>query len=100
MSRKTTILSSTFFAIAIVSSSFANAQDQNNPLHPSYYANKTAAVAISTSGGGERYGDARNPLHPAYYVQGSVSTAWQASAAGSVPAYVGNQNPLHPSFVR
>jgi hypothetical protein len=100
MSRKINILSTGLLAITIVSSSFANAQDQNNPLHPSHYVGKTATAAVSTSGGAEQYVDARNPLHPAYYVRGSVNTAWQASAAGSVPAYVDNQNPLHPSFVR
>jgi hypothetical protein len=98
MSRKTTILSSTFFAIAIVSSSFANAQDQNNPLHPSYYAGKTAAVAISTTGEAKRYIDSRNPLHPTY-AQG-IGGAWQSTGTGSTQAYVDKRNPLHPSFVR
>jgi hypothetical protein len=98
MSRKTTILSSTFFAIAIVSSSFANAQDQNNPLHPSYYAGKTAAVAISSTGSTQRYVDSRNPLHPTY-AQG-IGGAWQSTGTGSMQAYVDKRNPLHPSFVR
>ena len=66
MSRKTTILSSTLFTIALVSSPFANAQDRNNPLHPSYYMGKTAAVAISTASGAKQYVDSRNPLHPSY----------------------------------
>jgi hypothetical protein len=98
MSRKTTILSSTLFTIALVSSSFANAQDQNNPLHPSYYMGKTTAVAISTADGTKQYVDNRNPLHPSYAQAGSG--AWQSTGTGSVQAYVDNRNPLHPSFVR
>jgi hypothetical protein len=98
MSRKTTILRSTFFAIAIVGSSFANAQDQNNPLHPSYYASKTAAVATSTTSSAPRYVDSRNPLHPTY-AQG-IGGAWQTTGTGSTQAYVDKRNPLHPSFVR
>jgi hypothetical protein len=98
MSRKTTLLNTGLFAIAIVSSSFANAQDQNNPLHPSYYVGMTASVAIST-GGEERYVDARDPLHPAY-ARGSASDAWQASGARSMQAHVDHHNPLHPSFKR
>lgn len=98
MSRKTTILSSAFFAIAIVSSPFANAQDQNNPLHPSYYANKAAAVTVSIAGSAKPYVDSRNPLHPTY-AQG-IGGAWQTTGVGSMQAYVDNRNPLHPSFVR
>ena len=98
MSRKTTLLSRTLFAIAIFGSSFANAQDQNNPLHPSYYADKTATVAISTAGGTKHYVDSRNPLHPTYAQ--AVGGAWQSTGAGSAQAYVDNRNPLHPSFAR
>lgn len=98
MSRKTTLLSSTFFAIAIVSSSVANAQNQNNPLHPSYYAGKTATVAISNTGGGKQYVNSSNPLHPAYAQ--AFSGVWQSTRAGSAQPYVDNRNPLHPSFVR
>jgi hypothetical protein len=93
MSRKTTLLNTGLFAIAIVSSSLAHAQDQNNPLHPSYYVGKMASVAIFASGGGERYVDARNPLHPAY-AQGSGSGAWQASGARSTHAYLDHHNPI------
>jgi hypothetical protein len=100
MSRKIiTMLSSSLFAIAIANTSIANAQDRNNPMHPSYYVGKTASVAISTAGDGERYVDARNPLHPAY-AQGSGSGAWQTTGARSAQAYVDHHNPLHPSFVR
>jgi hypothetical protein len=98
MSRKTIMLNTGLFVIAIVSSSFANAQDQNNPLHPSYYVGKTASVAIST-GGEERYVDARNPLHPAY-AQGSGSGAWQTTGERSAQAYFDRHNPLRPSFER
>jgi hypothetical protein len=98
MSRKTNILSSTLFTIALVSSSITHAQDQNNPLHPSYYAGKTVAVAISTTGSAQRYVDSRNPLHPTY-AQG-IGGAWQSTGSGSMQAYVDNRNPLHPSFVR
>ncbi len=98
MSRKTTLLSSALFAIAIVGSSFANAQDRNNPLHPSYYMGKTATVAISTAGKAKHYVDARNPLHPAF-AQG-FGGVWQSTGTGTAQAYVDTRNPLHPSFVR
>lgn len=96
MSRKTNLLSTSLFAIAIAGSAFANAQDQNNPLHPAYFVGKR--TAISTAGGAERYVDSRNPLHPAYGQQAGGD--WQVTGTGSMQAYVDNHNPLHPRFVR
>ncbi|MEO6024574.1 MAG: hypothetical protein ABIP64_15965 [Burkholderiales bacterium] len=68
MSRKTlSMLSASVVVVSIAGASFANAQDQNNPLHPSFALTSVANGWHATArGSAQRYLDARNPLHPSY----------------------------------
>jgi hypothetical protein len=73
------------------------AERQSNPLHPSYYAERTnvAFQYIPT----QAYVDARNPLHPSY-AKTTVRDEWMMTAAIGGKAYVDDRNPLHPAFKR
>ncbi len=100
MSRKTlSMLSASVVVVSIAGASFANAQDQNNPLHPSYFAGKTSGIDFVASKDAALYVDARNPLHPSFALT-SVANGWHATARGSAQRYLDARNPLHPSYAR
>jgi hypothetical protein len=100
MSRHTPhIISMTALAISIISAPLVNAQQPNNPLHPSYFAAKNVAINPTSSIAASRYIDARNPLHPTFARTGDVSN-WHTTGGASVHAYVDANNPLHPKFTR
>lgn len=88
-------------AISIIAAGFtatmANAAG-NNPLHPSYFAEKAnAPVAVKQSG--VRYVDAGNPLSPAFKRSGGEGI-WTMTATTNVQPYVDRNNPLSPSYKR
>jgi hypothetical protein len=87
-------------AIALATAAFAGMMSTaqaatDNPLHPSYFADK-AKVTKAVAGSGKAYVDSRNPLHPMYGRTGE----WQMAAKVTVVQYVDSGNPLHPSFRR
>jgi hypothetical protein len=100
MSRKTiAIVNAAVVAVMIAGASQASAQQQDNPLHPAYFANKSAAVNITPNPHNKPYADSRNPLHPSYVQAGD--TAWRGAAATTQDvAYFDAHNPLHPAFAR
>jgi hypothetical protein len=100
MSRKTlSIVSATVIAFSIISAPLANAQQQNNPLHPAYFAGKNAGINPISTGGVVRYVDLRNPLHPAFGQAGEASN-WDATRVASTQAYIDANNPLYPKYTR
>jgi hypothetical protein len=93
LTRKTLVI-----VIATVATLSAQAADrQSNPLHPAYYAERTAVTFqyIPT----QAYFDANNPLHPSY-AKTTYNDAWMSTAAVVGAAYVDSGNPLHPSYKR
>jgi hypothetical protein len=97
LSKKSVLISVTVATAALTSSVGYSATDDNNPLHPSYFATRNT-VESSAGSGGKAYVDARNPLHPAYFGAG---TSWTATGVtGSTEPYVNSNNPLHPAYKR
>jgi hypothetical protein len=93
------IISMTAIAVSIISAPLVNAQQPNNPLHPSYFAAKNVGINPISTVGVSRYVDARNPLHPTFARAGDVSN-WHTTGGTFVQAYVDANNPLHPKFTR
>ncbi len=72
-------------------------QAADNPLNPSYYANKVTIAQAAQGSDTAAYRDSGNPLHPSF---GRLKmTTWQTAAAGSA-RYIDRNNPLHPSYRR
>jgi hypothetical protein len=78
-----------------------SALQPSNPLDPSYYQGRPAIEAINTASTSTvTRNDPYNPLHPTYAALAAGSrfmgTGIVASEQTSGPAYVDDQNPLHP----
>lgn len=100
MSRNTVnLLNAVIVAVSLASASLAGAQQQGNPLHPAYFANKSVGNHFASSGEVSRYIDSHNPLHPAFARAGEASS-WDATRAASTQSYIDTHNPLHPKFQR
>ena len=83
--------------VAALSINAYAAPNQDNPLHPAYYAERvTTEFNVSPS---ERYVDKGNPLHPAY-AKANTGTDWIGTVARTGKSYVDSSNPLHPLFKR
>jgi ribosomal protein L31 len=97
LSKKSVLISVTIVTAALTSSVAYSASDDNNPLHPSYFATKSSVESLVGSGS-NAYVDTRNPLHPAYFGAGN---SWAATGVtGSIQPYVDSNNPLHPAYKR
>jgi hypothetical protein len=98
MSRNTlAIVGAAVIGLTILSAPLANAQQQNNPLHPTYFAAKRVAIHPISTDGVSRYVDAHNPLHPAFARAGEASN-WDATGVAATQAYIDANNPLHPKY--
>jgi hypothetical protein len=92
------ILKATVIAAALAGASLANAA--NNPLEPSYYAEKFAASApVITSTATAGYRDLNNPLSPSY-ARNVSDAGWVQTGDVITAPYDQSANPLHPSFTR
>lgn len=70
----------------------------DNPLNPSYYANKFKITHTPQAGHGTSYVDSNNPLHPSF--SRLDMGKWQAGSAAGGALFVDRDNPLHPSYQR
>ena len=70
----------------------------DNPLDPSYYANKVTIAQAAPGAPTAAYRDSDNPLHPSFGRQKMM--IWQTAAAGGGVRYIDRNNPLHPSYQR
>ena len=86
-------------ATSILGATAAGAQ-QNNPLHPSYFWDKTHVATPVTSNSSNTAIAITNPLHPGYFAAKAVQTAFISTVALNNYAYVDSRNPLHPSYRR
>ena len=73
---------------------------ENNPLHPSYFWDKTPAGAVIQNTGGAVVAPITNPLHPGYFAAKVVAAPFVKTGASQSGRYVDDRNPLHPSFRR
>ena len=93
----TKTLSVVFATVATLSLNGYAADRQDNPLHPTYYAERVSTQFDVTPA--QRYVDAGNPLHPTF-AKTTFNTDWIATGMADGKAYVDSRNPLHPSFSR
>ena len=73
---------------------------ENNPLHPSYFWDKTPVGAVTQNTGGTIAAPITNPLHPGYFAAKVLASPFVATGARKTGRYVDDRNPLHPSFRR
>ncbi len=74
--------------------------NENNPLHPSYFWDKTPVGAVTQNAGGANAAPITNPLHPGYFAAKLVAAPFVATGAPKTGRYVDDRNPLHPGFRR
>lgn len=74
----------------------------NNPLHPSYYSDRSNVPDVKSRGRGQTVVDtnAANPLHPNYYAARLTDRVWAPTAKTIAAPYSDVMNPLHPSYKR
>jgi hypothetical protein len=73
---------------------------ENNPLHPSYFWNKTQVAAVTAKPGSAVALPITNPLHPGFYAAKILTAPFVATGSSQTGKYVDDRNPLHPSFRR
>ena len=73
---------------------------ENNPLHPSYFWDKTQVTAVPQNADGAMAAPIINPLHPGYFAAKVVTAPFVATGASQSGRYVDDHNPLHPSYRR
>ena len=73
---------------------------ETNPLHPSYFWDKTQATAVPQNADGAIAAPITNPLHPGYLAAKIVAAPFVATGASQSGRYVHDHNPLHPSYRR
>jgi len=73
---------------------------ENNPLHPSYFWDKTPVGAVTQSTGGAIAAPITNPLHPGYFAAKVFVAPFVATGYLQTGRYVDDRNPLHPGFRR
>ena len=74
--------------------------DQNNPLHPSYFWDKTQVAVVPQNAGSAMAAPITNPLHPGYFAAKVLASPFVATGARKTGRYVDDRNPLHPGFRR
>ena len=94
-----TYITVVLIATGIIGATTAGAQ-QNNPLRPSYFWDKTRVETPVTSNTGSAPIVITNPLQPGYFAAKATQTAFISTVALNHYAYVDNRNPLHPSYRR
>ena len=77
----------------------ANA-NENNPLHPSFFWDKTQVTAVPQNADGAMAAPITNPLHPRYFAAKAGAAPFIATGTSKTGRYVDERNPLHPSFRR
>lgn len=93
------LIAASILAANLASISTAGATE-NNPLHPSYFWDKVQIKVVPKNTDLAIATPITNPLHPGYFAA-KVSTApFVATGASQNGRYVGDRNPLHPSFRR
>lgn len=70
----------------------------DNPLNPSYYADKFKITHAPQAGSGTSYVDSNNPLHPSF--SRLDMGKWQAASTAGGALIIDRNNPLHPSYKR
>ena len=88
---------------ALAGSFSAHAQPRsNNPLHPSYFADRSNVGEIKGRGTGSVAADLSitNPLHPTYFVARLAGKGWVPTVSGKSAPWRDTRNPLHPGFSR
>jgi hypothetical protein len=78
----------------LASASFAQAAVEN-PLDPSYYADKVSVSKAAPAWVLIPYTDSGNPLHPSFE---RADGNWEETAAVAGATYVDRHNPLHPTY--
>ena len=73
---------------------------KNNPLHPSYFWDKTQVTAVPQNAGSAMAAPITNPLHPGYFAAKVLASPFVATGARKTGRYVDDRNPLHPGFRR
>jgi hypothetical protein len=73
---------------------------ENNPLHPSYFWDKTQVTAVPQNADGAVAAPITNPLHPRYFAAKVSTASFVATGVSQNGRYVDDHNPLHPSFRR
>ena len=94
-----TLTTAALIAYVIAAATTAGAIE-NNPLHPSYFWDKTRVETPVTGNAGAAVVAITNPLHPGYFAAKATQTAFISTAALNHYAYVDHRNPLHPSYRR
>ena len=90
--------SGNMIGISVILFTVSAAQAADNPLDPSYYANKVTIAQAAQGAPTAAYRDSDNPLHPSF---GRLKTSsWQTAAAAGGVRYIDRNNPLHPSYRR
>ena len=106
MSKKTFVsvaVISTVVGAVLVGSLSAHAQPRsNNPLHPSYFADRSNVGEIKGRGAGSVATDlsTTNPLHPTYFAARLAGKGWLPTALAKSAPWRDTRNPLHPGFDR
>lgn len=106
MSNKTFVSLAVIAAVvgtALAGSLSANAQPRsNNPLHPSYFSDRSSVGEIKGRGAGPVAIDLNttNPLHPIYFVARLAGKGWVPTAVAKSAPWRDTRNPLHPGFDR
>ena len=73
---------------------------ENNPLHPSYFWDKTPVGAVTQNAGSAMASPITNPLHPGYFAAKVLASPFVATGAPKSGRYVDDRNPLYPGFRR
>ena len=73
---------------------------ENNPLHPSYFWDKTQVTAAPQNADVAMAAPITNPLHPSYFAAKVLASPFVATGAPKTGRYVDDRNPLHPGFRR
>jgi hypothetical protein len=93
------IIAASFLTTTLAGITTAGATE-NNPLHPSYYWDKTQVTAGPQNANGAMAVPITNPLHPRYFAAKAGAALFIATGTSKTGRYVDERNPLYPSFRR
>jgi hypothetical protein len=93
------LITASLLATSLAGMSTAGA-GENNPLHPSYFWNKTPVREVTQNTGGAIAAPITNPLHPGYFAVKVLAMPFIATGTRQPGWYVDDRNPLHPGFRR
>ena len=106
MSKKTFVslaVISTVVGAVLVGSLSAHAQPRsNNPLHPSYFADRSNLGEVKAKGTGPAAIDLNttNPLHLTYFAARLAGKGWVPTVSAKSALWRDTRNPLYPGFDR